>query len=234
MDEARKSNRLRGEALNLQLFSGSVIDIGCGPDLVVPHATPFDLEHGDAQRILDYFPPQSFDCVHSSHCLEHMRDPAKAIAQWWGLVKVGGHMVTVVPDEDLYEQGFWPSLFNGDHKATFRIAKRESWSLVSHDIGELVAALPGAEIVEARVQDDGYDRRLMRKGGGQFARLMFRFGSLRAGLVQRLMRLGVPLGAVNRAFDTVERALGRPIDQTLGPAVAQIQVIARKTPFGEG
>ena len=52
-----------------------------------------------------------------------MRDPRSAIAQWWGLVKPGGVLFVIVPDEDLYEQGFWPSRFNCDHKWTFTIAK---------------------------------------------------------------------------------------------------------------
>lgn len=58
MDEATKTNRIRGEEFKRRYFSGQVIDIGCGPDLVVPHAVPFDQEQGDAQRILRYFKPQ--------------------------------------------------------------------------------------------------------------------------------------------------------------------------------
>ena len=163
MDEARKTNSLRGEEFIRRYFSGSVIDIGCGPDLVVPHAVSFDVEQGDVQWILNYFEPESFDCVHSSHCLGHMRNVESALAQWWGLVKQGGHMVIVVPDEDLYEQGIWPSLFNPDHKATFNLGKQNSWSPVSRDLGALVRALPDAEIIEACVHDKGYDRRLMPK-----------------------------------------------------------------------
>src|SRR5271166_2368833 len=108
MDEARKTNVLRGEEFKRRFFAGRVIDIGCGDDLVVPHAVPFDLAHGDAQWILNYFEAGSFDCVHSSHCLEHMRDATLALAQWWGLVRPGGHLIIVVPHEDLYEQGAWP------------------------------------------------------------------------------------------------------------------------------
>ena len=64
-----------------------------------------DLIHGDAQHILDYKKKESYDCVNSSHCLEHMKDVPSALSQWWGLVKPGGYLVTVVPHEDLYEQG---------------------------------------------------------------------------------------------------------------------------------
>jgi SAM-dependent methyltransferase len=229
MDEARKTNSLRGEEFIRRYFSGSVIDIGCGPDLVVPHAVPFDVEQGDAQWILNYFEPESFDCVHSSHCLEHMRNVESALAQWWGLVKQGGHMVIVVPDEDLYEQGIWPSLFNPDHKATFNLGKQNSWSPVSRDLGALVRALPDAEIIEACVHDKGYDRRLMPKWGPKFGRVLFRLAEPRNRFFHRLMRHGVPIYRVNQAFNRLGRVLGQPVDQTLGPAFAQIQVVARKT-----
>src|SRR4051794_20067410 len=109
MYEASKTREIRGEDFTRIYFSGSVLDIGCGPDLVVPHAKPFDFEHGDANRILDFLAPESFDCVHSSHCLEHMREPPVALAQWWALVRPSGYLIIVVPDEDLYEQGVWPS-----------------------------------------------------------------------------------------------------------------------------
>jgi SAM-dependent methyltransferase len=227
MDEATKTNRIRGEDFKRRYLSGRVIDIGCGTDLVVPHAIPFDRPQGDAQWILDYFKPESFDCVHSSHCLEHMKDVGIAIRNWWALVKPGGHLVIVVPDEDLYEQGAWPSLFNPDHKATFNLRRSNSWSPVSYDIEALVGALPGARIVEAHLQDDGYDRRLMRRGT-RGRRILFRWGSCRQRAFRRLMRVGPSMHRVDLALDRLERTLGKPIDQTLGAAVAQIQVVARK------
>ena len=46
----------------------------------------------------------TYDFVHSSHCLEHMRDPARAMHNWLRILKPGGHLVCLVPDEDLYEQ----------------------------------------------------------------------------------------------------------------------------------
>jgi SAM-dependent methyltransferase len=230
MDEARKTNRLRGEEFQHRYFSGQVIDVGCGPDLVVPHAVPFDVEHGDAQRILEYFEASSFDCVHSSHCLEHMRDVETALSQWWRLVRPGGHLIIVVPDEDLYEQGTWPSLFNSDHKATFRLGKQQSWSPVSYDIGALVRALPCAEIIEAQLQDNGYDRRLSCRRVTWLGRFLHQFGPRRHEFLAGLMRRGVPVYRLDRMLDRLECRLGKPIDQTIGPAMAQIQVIARKRP----
>jgi len=82
-----------------------------------------------------------------------MTDPVAALSPWWALIKPGGYLVLVVPDEDLYEQGSWPSRFNGDHKATFTLKTEKSWSPVSHNIRELVACLPDAELLLVETQD---------------------------------------------------------------------------------
>jgi hypothetical protein len=55
-----------------------------------------------------------------------MVNPQEAIQSWFSLVKPGGHLITIVPDEDLYEQGHFPSIFNSDHKSTFTISKSNS------------------------------------------------------------------------------------------------------------
>jgi SAM-dependent methyltransferase len=145
------------------LLTGSGIDIGCGPDPVTPDARPFDLEHGDANHITRYVEEQ-FDYVFSSHCLEHMHDPAEALQGWWELVKPGGHLIFIVPDEDLYEQGVFPSRFNPDHKATFTISKVRSWSPVSLNVRDLAHSLEGGEVLKLAVNSTGYDRSLMKHG----------------------------------------------------------------------
>lgn len=226
MDEAAKTNRARGPGFAVRYFSGRVLDIGCGDDPVVPHAVRFDRPQGDANNILDYLPPESFDCVHSSHALEHMRDVPKAFHDWWALVKPGGFMIAVVPDEDLYEQGNWPSLFNSDHKATFRLDKAESWSPVSYDLRKLAEGLPNCSIVDVRIQDDGYDRSLPSRRPDAMMRALMRLAFLRYRI---LWRLGVRNETILTLFDRIENRLGRPIDQTLGRAMAQIQIIMKKS-----
>lgn len=230
MDEARKTNLVRGAEFNRAMFAGEVIDIGCGPDLVVPHAVPFDVEHGDAQYVLKYFQPESFDTVHSSHCLEHLNHVEAALAEWWALVRPGGHLIVVVPEEDLYEQGGWPSLFNGDHKATFRLNRPVGWSPVSYDIGALAAALPNVEIIDARLQDDGYDRSLLLRRMTLWNRFLYRACKRRRGFFRRWIRRGLPLADLDRTLDRLEWRIGKPIDQTGGPALAQIQIVVRKRP----
>ena len=224
-DEASKTRSVRGARFEETYLRGTVIDIGCGPDPIVAHAEPFDLEHGDAQGIAALRPNGAYDTVCSSHCLEHMRDVPEALRQWWALVRPGGHLILVVPDEDLYEQGGWPSLFNRDHKATFRLHKRDTWSPVSYDVLELVRSLDGASIVNCERQDLGYDGSLRRSTITRSDRLLFRARGMCMGVIRRLGRLGRPLRRPANAFF---RVLGSPVDQTEGAALAQIQVIARK------
>lgn len=129
-----------------QYFIGHGIDIGSGSDGLglyknffpgILSVKEWDLPQGDAQY-MQTEADNSYDFVHSSHCLEHMQDPFQALENWVRICKPGGHLVLVVPDEDLYEQGFWPSQYNNDHKVTFTISKQKSWSPVSINIFNLL------------------------------------------------------------------------------------------------
>lgn len=233
MKESTKTNQYRSPDFFARYLSGSVLDIGCGGDPVVPHAQPFDVEHGDANNILEFLSPESFDTVNSSHCLEHMRDVPRALRDWWRLVRPGGFMILIVPHEDLYEQGFWPSLQNKDHKATFRIEGDTSWSPVSCNLAELAEGLEGAEIIDIGIQDNAYrhDWRV-RIGRGvsprpsPFKRFLDR---MRHSVLKRLRRAHSRHEA--SVADFLNKALARigiPIDQTKTGALAQIQCIVRK------
>lgn len=224
MREASKTNRVRGPGFAERYFQGQVLDIGAGPDPVCPGAKPFDREHGDANFIDRYFPAGSFDCVHSSHCLEHMADPADALSRWWSLVRPGGHMVLVVPDEDLYEQGTWPSFFNDDHKSSFRLGTPGLGLPRSYDILALCRGLPGAQVVSATLQDAGYDRALRLPQGMAPRRLRhplkFSWSVVR--------RVSGPGGSLRRAFQGHMVRTGHPVDQTAEDALAQFELVLRK------
>lgn len=226
MKEAQKTSLLRGPEFVTRYLSGKVIDIGAGKDLVCAWAEPFDLEHGDANVISRHRSQAAYDAVHSSHCLEHMHDPRAALLDWWSLLKPGGYLVLVVPEEDLYEQGIWPSKFNRDHKSTFRLARETTWSQVSFDIRELVLALPDCELISAEIQDAGYDHSL-RLRPGQAARKMPRGLKLLRSIGRRLPLVGPRL---KTAIENYAVRHGVPVDQTGREALAQIQVVARKRP----
>lgn len=222
MDEASKTRKVRGPDFARQYLSGKVIDIGAGADPVCPWAEIFDLAQGDANFITRYRAPETYDTVHSSHCLEHLLDPKQALRQWWRLVKPGGYLVLVVPHEDLYEQGFWPSIFNPDHKSTFRLDGDSSWSPVSFDIRKLVRELPGASLISADVQDFAYLRDLNFRGGKR--RKVWGFKTLKS-VARRIPGVGPK---IKRRLEELGVGWGVPLDQTTRDALAQIQVIARK------
>lgn len=66
------------------------------------------------------FPDASQDYVYSSHVLEHVGSPFSCLREWHRVLKVGGHMVIVVPHQHLYEKKLSPpSKWNGDHRIFF-------------------------------------------------------------------------------------------------------------------
>lgn len=220
MNETSKTKRLWSQR-EWDILTGTGIDIGCGHDPVTPTVRCFDINDGDANDITQFVHEQ-FDFVFSSHCLEHMRHPREALAGWWQLVRPGGYLFLIVPDEDLYEQGVFPSRFNPDHKATFTISKRSSWSPVSINLLDLVRGLPDCEIVSIELQDEGYDRQVLRFGTTQQAFF----------LVKMLMTFGFAIRALltGKLCPAPQYQDYRPIvDQTHGmERLAQIQCIAQK------
>lgn len=139
-----------------RILVGKGIDIGCGDDPITPDCRHWDRAQGDAS-LLAGIPSASFDWVYSSHCLEDLPDPGRALARWWEVLRPGGALLVVVPDEDLYEQGQWPSRFNAGHRWTFTIHKSGSWSPVSLNLNDLIAELPNHQVLWVKLCDDGYD-----------------------------------------------------------------------------
>lgn len=148
--------RLSDSNFSNRYFVGRGLDIGGKPDPLCLYQELFsrmtsvktwDWEDGDAQ-FLSGVSDNEYDFVHSSHCLEHLVEPAEGLKNWFRVVSSGGYLVVTVPDEDLYEQGVFPSTFNLDHKWTFTIYKSQSWSEKSLNIIDLVRDLgESAELV---------------------------------------------------------------------------------------
>lgn len=157
MKECSKSITRRQTDPNFinRYFVGEGIDIGGAPDPLSLYRELFprmgevriwDLADGDAQAMAGV-DDESYDFVHSSHCLEHLNDPQEGIENWFRIVKPGGHLIVTAPDEDLYEQGVFPSTFNSDHKWTFTIFKQGSWSAHSRNLLAMLSRLgPAADV----------------------------------------------------------------------------------------
>ena len=144
---------------------GDGIDIGSGDDPLGGYVPLFplmktvrswDRPDGDAM-LMEGVDDQSYDFVHSSHCLEHLADPGKALRNWVRICKPGGHLLIMVPDEDLYEQGVWPSIYNTDHKYTFTIGKPQSWCPQSVNVIDLLRTVwDEVAILRIELLDSGY------------------------------------------------------------------------------
>ncbi|MBC7768804.1 MAG: class I SAM-dependent methyltransferase [Phycisphaerales bacterium] len=167
MKECSKSiaRRLRDSRYATRYLVGAGVDIGGKPDPLdlyreffpgITSLKTWDLEDGDAQfmkGVADNF----FDFVFSSHCLEHLRDPAEGLRNWFRVLRANGHLVITIPDEDLYEQGVWPSTHNRDHKHAFTLMKSRSWCPASHNVLDLLRELgPAADIRKIEVIDETY------------------------------------------------------------------------------
>jgi ADP-heptose:LPS heptosyltransferase/predicted SAM-dependent methyltransferase len=108
-------------------------DIGCGVEKVLPHAIGVDNLHhsqffgwdqrqavqviAEADSLPD-FTDESLNFIFSSHLLEHLVEPEKALAEWWTKLRDGGHLMLYLPHKELYpnigEEGA-----NPDHKHDF-------------------------------------------------------------------------------------------------------------------
>lgn len=173
MKECSKSiaRRLRDASFATRYFRGAGIDIGGKPDPLslytelfplVESIRTWDLEDGDAE-LMESVADGSVDFVHSSHCLEHLHDPRRGLENWLRILRPGGHMVVTVPDEDLYEQGVFPSSFNRDHKWTFTIHKPSSWSDRSINLTDVLGSLGAdAQVLKIELLDSAYRYSLPR------------------------------------------------------------------------
>lgn len=167
MKECSKSipRRLADSRFVRKYLKGHGVDIGGAPDPLALYAEFFplmqsvrtwDLDDGDAQFMAGVA-DDSFDFVFSSHCLEHLHDPVEGLCNWLRVTKPGGYVIFAIPEEDLYEQGVFPSTFNRDHKNTFTMHKASSWSERSINVLEMLTKLgPQAAVEKIELLDETY------------------------------------------------------------------------------
>lgn len=107
-------------------MSGKGIDVGGagyleGVHAILPDAVIVGLDYpGYDGRTLP-FADNSLDYTYSSHVLEHISERKNTIQDWYRVTKRGGHIIIVVPHQDLYERKeSLPSKWNEDHRVFFR------------------------------------------------------------------------------------------------------------------
>lgn len=149
-----RERRLR-QGLFEKYFQGQGLDIGHGGDYVLAGCRGWEIEDGDAHELAG-LAAESFDFVYSSHLLEHLADPARALRTWWRVLRPGGYLIVYVPDRDLFEKKqTLPSRFSGDHLHFFLLDRDDP----PHTMGLvplLQRELPGCEILHAQVCAEGH------------------------------------------------------------------------------
>jgi hypothetical protein len=154
-----------------------------------------------------------------------MLKPESAIKDWWSIVRPGGFLIIIVPDEDLYEQKYWPSIFNSDHKFTFTLNNKSSWSPVSINVIKLIKALPKLKLISAEIPDANYNYKYLSDGKPFDKEVYVKINKFRS-YISRLPIFGYMISYyLDMVFFKIFKI---PIDQTRYKALAQIQVIARK------
>lgn len=116
-------------------------DIGAGMFKVLPQAVSIDngnhemfnhhIDPNIKVQSADHLPmlaDKCFNWVYSSHLLEHMEDPLKALKEWWRVLDVGGVMVLYLPHDELYPT-IGSKLGNPDHKHDLNEQKVIDWML---------------------------------------------------------------------------------------------------------
>lgn len=140
---------------------GQGIDVGAGSFKVLPHAISVDNGCDNHMFGIDFkaditvksaeempiFGTHTLDWVYSSHLLEHLEKPEKALKEWWRVLKPKGLLILYLPHEDLYpkvgEEGA-----NPDHKHNLNEQMVIDWML---EVGKW-----DLERCERRAEDEEY------------------------------------------------------------------------------
>ncbi len=150
MQEMSKATKRRYQDpfYHLWAFAGHGLDIGGGDDPLgrwchafarMKSCRTWDKGDGDAQE-LKGVKDNSYDWLASSHCLEHLHNPYTGLRNWIRVVKPGGWLTVTIPDATMYEQGKWPSRWNGDHKWMFSMSLPRSADPPRYNVLELVGS----------------------------------------------------------------------------------------------
>jgi hypothetical protein len=136
----------------------SGIDIGCQKDPLNQTFRRYDVIYGDGDATyMEDVADNTYFTVYASHVLEHLPDPVTAIKNWYRILQPGGHLIISIPHRDLYEKKKeLPSRWNLEHKWFFLPDKSEPPCTLSFQ-GVIAEAIPGANLVDFRVVDEGFD-----------------------------------------------------------------------------
>lgn len=121
----------------------------------------------EADNLQTQLGSRQFDFVYATNLPYYEDEPLLVIKHWLNFVSSKGYLVFTVPDEDLYEQGNFPSIFNNSHKRTFSIYKQLSWSGRHYNILDIIQRLNNVTCRKIELIDSNYDYSLYGKGVDQ-------------------------------------------------------------------
>lgn len=118
-------------SLFLPFCIGNGIDIGYGGSPIVETAITIDLPEGERYSFTDnkpqniscsadnlfMFADNGLDWAFSSHLLEDFTDTRKILKEWLRVIKVGGYLSLLLPDEAIYRKR--SKTYNVNHKIPF-------------------------------------------------------------------------------------------------------------------
>jgi SAM-dependent methyltransferase len=157
----------------INAFKGNGLHIGPGSDplkkIHYPLCTNIETVNVNDSKIetdgiKNSLKDKQYDFVYSSHLPFYECEPLDVLNHWLNFVKTNGHLVFTVPDEDLYEQGNFPSIFNNSHKKTFSVYKKLSWSGKHYNILDILQKIDSISIKKIEIVDSNYDYSLIGKG----------------------------------------------------------------------
>lgn len=110
---------------------------------------------------------KQYDFVYATNLACYENEPVDVLNHWLQFVASKGHLVISVQDEDLYEQGNFPSIFNNTHKKTFSIYKQLSWSGKHYNFLDIIKKINNVTCRKIELIDSNYDYSLYGKGVDQ-------------------------------------------------------------------
>lgn len=133
------------------------IDIGCGDDPIHESFRRFDRGLGDGDATtMEAVGDGQFFTVYTSHVLEHLDEPTRAVRSWYRILAPGGHLIICVPHRELYERKReLPSRWNDEHKH-FWLPIRGEPPCTRGLLETILDAVLDANVVSLRVLDDGF------------------------------------------------------------------------------
>ena len=101
-----------------------IYDLGCSTFKTIDRAIGVDIENKEGVDLVasaDFLPTvenYSVDVILASHILEHMADIDKTLKEWYRILKPGGRIIFILPDDETIDT-LNPMLSGGCHLQTF-------------------------------------------------------------------------------------------------------------------